>query len=528
MKKKKLFSLIAAVLAVFYCISTYLVFDGVQTNMITEFYDASENLRSLSFANMSENGGVEYAAHVITQIANYSFFPTAAILYDEDGNVISKSGNYIMICEPGKDNRFCFLDDYLTSDIMKQISDFYKKHQSVRTYRIDYCIKNGELVPVSIFIKGFEKGEEKTEKVVFSDEKAEFTFNGENENSDFALFESFMTRDWMVDESHYNYKYYKLLCEETFGKEVWERLSEKLYEGGGGYTTSDSFESREIFEVDGKLYKVYIRSGYRPIAGVVLSPSFKGLQTSVTIIFVLISAALFYAANKIYNRNRQLEKSRIAFTSAAAHELKTPIAIISNQCECILENVAPEKNTEYVRSVYSEALRMNKLVATLLQYNKLVSADSLKMEKTNVSVLAADELRKYESLFAEKKVNLCSAIAENIAVICNKELIALAVDNFLSNAAKYTPENGNVKLTVIKFEREVKVSVYNSGSGVSDENKAHIWEEFYREDKARERNDNSSGMGLAICKRIFDLHGFKHGFTNNNDGVEFWFVCKSR
>lgn len=519
MKKKKLFSVIAAVLVVFYGISTYLVFSGVRTNMITEFSSASENLRNLSFSKMSENGEIYYVAHTVTQIANYSFFPTAAILYDEDGNVIAKSGNYIMFYEPGGEDKYCYLDDYLTSETMKQISNFYKKYQSVRTYRIDYCVENGEIVPVSIFIKGFKKGVEKTEEVVFSQKKAEFTFDG-------SVFDSFMTRDWMVDESHYHYKFYKSLCQETFGDEIKLKLIEDSTEGGGGYRSSDEFEHSEVFDVNGKLYKAYIRSGYRPIAGVIFSPSFKGPQISITIVFVLISAVIFYTVNKYYNKNKQLEQSRIAFTSAAAHELKTPIAIISNQCECILENVAPEKNEEYVRSVYAETLRMNKLVVTLLQYNKLILTENLKLEKIDISAVVLDELKKYEALFADKNIDVTLDLQKDLFLNCNRELIALAVDNFLSNAVKYTPEKGQVRLLTLSEQNQIKVAVYNSGSGISEEDKPHIWEEFYRQDKARV-NDGSTGMGLAICKRIFDLHGFKYGFDNRCGGVEFWFAGKN-
>lgn len=524
MKKKKLFSVVAAVLAVFYGICTYLVFSGVRTNMITEFRNSSENLQMLNFSRLSDDSGIAYAAHTITSIATYSSFPTAAVLYDEDGNVIAKSGNYIMFYEPGAgEDKYCYLDDYLTSDTMKQISDFYKKYQSVRTYRIDYCIENGEIVPVRIFIKGFKKGVEKTEEVVFSDKKSEFTFNGENRGS---IYDSFMTRDWMVDESHYNHKFYKSLREETFGSKITLEIGGSSSDGGGGAMGSDYFEWDEVFELDGKIYKAHIRSGFRPIAGVVFSPSFKGMQISFTIVFLLISAVIFYAANKIYNKNKQLEQSRIAFTSAAAHELKTPIAIIANQCECILENVAPEKNGEYVHSVYSEALRMNKLVATLLQYNKLISTESIKRERADISALVLDELKKYEPLMSEKCIDISLDLQNGAYLNCNKELVALAVDNFLSNAVKHTPENGEVRLSASAVQNQVRVAVYNSGSQINGEDAPHIWEEFYKNDKARV-NDGSTGMGLAISRCIFDLHGFKYGFGNLSRGVEFWFEAKN-
>ncbi len=525
MKKKKLFSIIAAVLAVFYGISTYLVYDGVRTNMITEFHDSAENMQRLNFSKLSEDSGIAYAAHTVTQIASFSFFPTAAVLYDEDGNVIAKSGNYIMFFyETGGEDKYCCLDDYLTSETMKQINDFYEKYKSVRTYRIDYCVENGEIVPVSIFIKGFKKGIEKTEEVVFSDKKAEFTCDSEENGGN--IFDSFMTRDWMIDESHYHHKFYKSLCEETFGSKITLMMSGDSSEGGGGCIASDYFEWDEVFKLDGKLYNVHIRSGYRPVAGVLFSPSFKSMQMSFTIVFLIIAVVIFCAANKIYNKNKQLEQSRIAFTSAAAHELKTPIAIISNQCECILENIAPEKNEEYVRSVYSEALRMNRLVATLLQYNKLISTESISREKVDISAVMRDELKKYAALFSDKSIDTKLDLQNELFLNCNKELIALAVDNFLSNAVKHTPENGEVRLSVSAAQSQIKVAVFNSGSQIGGEDAPHIWEEFYKHDKARV-NDGSTGMGLAICRQIFDLHGFKYGFSNLSNGVEFWFEAKN-
>ena len=87
---------------------------------------------------------------------------------------------------------------------------------------------------------------------------------------------------------------------------------------------------------------------------------------------------------KILKKAKKLDEAKIAFTSAAAHELKTPLAIIENQCECIMENIAPEKNSEYVKSIYNESLRMNKLVATLLQYNRLASTESIAKERCDL------------------------------------------------------------------------------------------------------------------------------------------------
>lgn len=215
------------------------------------------------------------------------------------------------------------------------------------------------------------------------------------------------------------------------------------------------------------------------------------------------------------------------YTSGAAHELKTPLTVITNQCECIIENISPEKNDDYINSIYTEALRMNKLVATLLQYNKVNSISSVKKEKTDMQIIAETEIDKYSWHFEEKNFDLQVNLAE-AAINCNDELIALVVDNFLSNAVKHTKEGGIVKVSLEKERKHVKFSVFNEGEHISSVDAKHIWEEFYKKDKARSRNDNSTGMGLAVCKRILSLHGFKYGYKNVKGGVEFYFIAPSK
>ena len=221
-----------------------------------------------------------------------------------------------------------------------------------------------------------------------------------------------------------------------------------------------------------------------------------------------------------FRKARKLEESKIAFTSAAAHELKTPLAVIENQCECIMENVAPEKNEEYVRSIYSESLRMNKLVATLLQYNRLASAESIKKEKCDLSEMVKAETEKYKPLIEAKNILLEENVPDHsVEISCNKELLALVIDNYLSNAIKHTAENGKITVSLSADT----FAVYNEGKNIKPELAKNLWDIFYRDDEARNSEDKSTGMGLAICKQILEHHKFKYGFINKSDGVEFYF-----
>ena len=93
-------------------------------------------------------------------------------------------------------------------------------------------------------------------------------------------------------------------------------------------------------------------------------------------------------------------------TSAVAHELKTPLAVIQNQCECILENVAPEKNMDYTRSVYNETKQMNRLIVSFLQYNRLQKIQHLEKVKCDMREIVQEEIEKYEDLFEQPVLNV--------------------------------------------------------------------------------------------------------------------------
>ena len=109
---------------------------------------------------------------------------------------------------------------------------------------------------------------------------------------------------------------------------------------------------------------------------------------------------------------------------------------------------------------------------------------------------------------------------------CDKNLIALVVDNMLSNTIKHSGSSGEVIVTVKDNIEGYKVIVYNSGSTVPEDEKDKIWSVLYKTDKSRTERDKSSGVGLAVSAKILDLHKANYGCANVKDGVEFYFNIK--
>ena len=226
-----------------------------------------------------------------------------------------------------------------------------------------------------------------------------------------------------------------------------------------------------------------------------------------------------------YDKKKRLEEAKNTLTSATAHELKTPISIIQNQCECIMENIAPEKNEEYIQSIYKESQRMNKIVGDFLQYNRLVQAEELVLKETDLAILISEEVTKYEELFKQNQKSVKVDLCENAIAKVNPEMIGLVINNFFSNAVKHSDVGGEIeiKLKRVHENKLLKFSVYNSGSKIDDDLQGDIWEVLSKTDKSRTERGTSGGMGLAISSRILELHKFSYGCKNVKNGVEFWF-----
>lgn len=522
MKKRRMMAFIALGLFLAYIAGALIIFSATDSIYAAKFFAMVQRSRQYDY----EVDGMETDLYIKRSLhlrqGMFSEFPYAAAIFDKNGDIVARTGSFLQITS-FEDNGYdcCFIDKYLTPEIKRQIVEYTEsgKHTVIFCQNAEINIVNGEIVPVKLVFADYNRennlAPENMLTVTLSDEEGQYKLENGTDGDGYNLWVDFID----LDESHYNHKAYQELYAMIDRSEVGEKAAKYCKKpGGGGYTSSDELEYYHIIEVNGENYCLYQVAKRRPIIETLLSQYFSGYLFSEFILFVILGAVIMFAANKLYDKNRQLEKTRIAFTGAAAHELKTPLAVISNQCECILEDVAPEKNREYVSSIYDEAKRMNRLVMSLLQYNRVSTLDIISREKADLAELARMETEKYKSFFDEKNIAV-EIEAEKSEINCNSELIALVIDNFLSNAAKYASENGAVRITV----RKGKLTVFNSGSGIDGENARHIWEEFYREDKAR-TSGNSTGMGLAMCKRILELHGYKYGFNNTENGTEFYFT----
>ena len=223
----------------------------------------------------------------------------------------------------------------------------------------------------------------------------------------------------------------------------------------------------------------------------------------------------------------ETENMRKEFVSNVSHELKTPIALIQGYAEGLQEGIMEDENSRqiYLDIIIDEANKMNRLVREMLILNQLEAG------QMNIDYVDFNLTEMIDSVVDSNKINF---EAQNITYsFINKEecyvhadefLVEQVITNFISNAIHYVLNENviNVKYEFVK-KGKVRISVFNSGNNISKKDIKHIWEKFYKADKARSREYGGSGIGLSVVKATMDLLHEKYGVDNLENGVEFWF-----
>lgn len=225
-------------------------------------------------------------------------------------------------------------------------------------------------------------------------------------------------------------------------------------------------------------------------------------------------------------RKVQIDEMRQEFLSNVSHELKTPIALIQGYAEGLQDDIIDnvEDRKFYCDVIMDEAKKMNRMVRRLLDLNQLeFGNDKLNMERFDVvevinSVVAASDI-----LFKQKNVTV--SIYEPVPVIVWAEeyLVEEVLTNYVSNALNHVNDGGCIRVFTKKSDGVVRISVFNTGSSIAEDEIEKIWVKFYKVDKARTREYGGNGIGLSIVKAIMNSFNRDCGVINCEDGVEFWF-----
>lgn len=232
-------------------------------------------------------------------------------------------------------------------------------------------------------------------------------------------------------------------------------------------------------------------------------------------------------------RNRQ-EEMRQEFLSNVTHELKTPIALIRGYAEGLQDGIAddPESRSFYLDTIVEESDKMNVIVQKVLQLNQLEFGDnSVAMERFDIVDMIRNYLDSASILARQEDVKLQFDRRSPLYVWGDPFMIQEVFQNYYSNALHHVEprsQSGSEPEKVIDIRCDVtdgkaRITVFNTGRPIPEESLPHIWEKFYKVDKARTRAYGGSGVGLSIVKAIMQLHHQAYGAENYDNGVAFWF-----
>ena len=215
---------------------------------------------------------------------------------------------------------------------------------------------------------------------------------------------------------------------------------------------------------------------------------------------------LVSALNYLADALAKQENLRKQLTADVAHELRTPLTTLGSHLEAMIEGVW-QPTPDRLRSCHDEILRLGKLVADLERLERAESADP-KLDKAPVDMLALTRsvCGNFDAELANKGLQL--AIEGEAPVIpADRDAVSRVITNLVSNAVKYTPQGGQILVSVREEAQNCVFTVEDNGTGIPENELPYIFERMYRADKSRNRNTGGAGIGLAIVKSLVTAHG---------------------
>ncbi len=221
-------------------------------------------------------------------------------------------------------------------------------------------------------------------------------------------------------------------------------------------------------------------------------------------------APLALAFNSMADGIDNLEQMRRGFVADVSHELRTPMTTITGFIDGMLDGtIPPEYYEKYLKIVSEEVHRVSRMVSTFLDVARIQSGQMTYVKKPfDIIETAGKALFAFEDRINQKEINLKVNFADDsIIVNADADAIYRVIYNLLDNAVKFTKQNGEIFIGIMQDGAKAKILIRNTGSGISKEDAAHIFERFYKADKSRSDNKKGTGIGLYLVKNIIKDHG---------------------
>jgi len=211
------------------------------------------------------------------------------------------------------------------------------------------------------------------------------------------------------------------------------------------------------------------------------------------------------AINKMTAELAGTETLRTDFIANVSHELKTPLAVMGNYATMLQKpGISEEDRIEYAKAISHSSRRLAALITNILKLNKLENQQIFpQLDEYDLGEQLCENLLQFEEVWEKKNLNIETDIEDDVRIRSDAELLSLVWSNLISNAVKFTPEEGTIGVSLKTEGNLVIVSVRDTGCGIKPEVGQHIFEKFYQGDTSHATQGN--GLGLALVKRVVDI-----------------------
>lgn len=235
---------------------------------------------------------------------------------------------------------------------------------------------------------------------------------------------------------------------------------------------------------------------------------------------VELDSTLARAAQNIH----KADKAQRDLISNVSHDLRTPLTMISGYGEMMID-LPEEKTDENLQVIVDEAKRLNNLVNDLLDLSRLQeNRIELKKEHFEINAFICEQMKKYEVYRVQDGFQFDVHLDDPSEVFADRIRLAQVFNNFVINAINYGGEAKHIIITKQRKEQVIRISIQDFGPGIAEKDIDNIWDRYYKVDQQHVRSSSGSGIGLAICRQLLELHGAEYGVDSRlQQGSTFWF-----
>ncbi|WP_243525894.1 ATP-binding protein [Bacillus pseudomycoides] len=204
-----------------------------------------------------------------------------------------------------------------------------------------------------------------------------------------------------------------------------------------------------------------------------------------------------------------MKKERNEFLASVAHELRTPLTYVRGYADIAMKGeTLPEQRQKYLSIIKDEADYITNLVQDLFLLAQMEKHNfSIQVKEVHLQTFLSRVVTKINIMYAAKHINVSSTCPSSLSIALDEQRFEQVIINILNNAYTHSPEQSRITISVTEHKTQIKISIQDTGEGIPKEDIPHIFERFYRVDKARSRSTGGTGLGLAIVKEIVELHG---------------------